>query len=135
MPRTLLLCLFAFLPLNAQLVPSNLDKRITIPEGLTLNRFADKNQVQNATAICIDAQNRVYVAETNRWRVQVQDIRHGGRFLRDRVNGDISNMTLDDRTAFHKKWSGKQNDFLKWEEFTKDSEVIKLLEDTDGDGV
>ncbi|MBT7214352.1 MAG: heme-binding protein, partial [Verrucomicrobia bacterium] len=135
MPRTLLLALFAFLPLNAQLVPSNLDKRITIPEGLTLNRFADKNQVQNATAICIDAQNRVYIAETNRWRVQVQDIRHGGRFLRDRVNGDISNMTLDDRTAFHKKWSGKQNDFLKWEEFTKDSEVIKLLEDTDGDGV
>ena len=135
MLRLLLLSLLALLPISAQLVPSNLDKRITIPEGLTLNRFADQNQVRNATAICIDAQNRVYIAETNRWRVQVQDIRHGGRFLRDRVNGDISNMTLDDRTDFHKKWSGKQDDFLKWEEFTKDSEVIKLLEDTDGDGV
>lgn len=135
MPRTLLLSLLASLPLSAQLIPSNLDKRITIPKGLTLNRFADQNQVQNATAICIDSQNRVYIAETNRWRVQVQDIRHGGRFLRDRVNGDISNMTLEDRTAYHKKWAGKQKDFLKWDEFTKDSEVIKLLEDTDGDGV
>ena len=82
MPRTLLLSLLASLPLSAQLIPSNLDKRITIPKGLTLNRFADQNQVQNATAICIDSQNRVYIAETNRWRVQVQDIRHGGRFLR-----------------------------------------------------
>jgi quinoprotein glucose dehydrogenase len=44
-------------------------------------------------------------------------------------------MTLEDRTAFHKLWSGKEPDYLKWEEFTKDSEVIKLLEDTDGDGV
>lgn len=135
MPRTLLLSLSALLPLGAQLVPSKLDKKIVIPEGLTLNRFADQSQVQNATAICIDAQNRVYIAETNRWRVQVQDIRHGGKYLRDRVNGDISSMTLEDRTAYHKKWSGKQKDFLKWEEFTKDSEVIKLLEDTDGDGV
>lgn len=135
MPRTLLLSLSAILPLGAQLVPSQLDKKITIPEGLTLKRFADQNQVQNATAICLDAQNRVYIAETNRWRVQVQDIRHGGKFLRDRVNGDISSMTLEDRTAFHQKWSGKGQDFLTWEEFTKDSEVIKMLEDTDGDGV
>lgn len=135
MPRTLLLSLTALLPLGAQLVPSKLDKKITIPEGLTLNRFADQSQVQNATAICIDAKNRVYISETNRWRVQVQDIRHGGKYLRDRVNGDISSMTLEDRTAYHKEWSGKQKDFLKWKEFTKDSEVIKLLEDTNGDGV
>ena len=135
MSRKLLLSLSAILPLGAQLVPSQLDRKITIPEGLTLKRFADQNQVQNATAICLDAQNRVYIAETNRWRVQVQDIRHGGKFLRDRVNGDISSMTLEDRTAFHQKWSGKGQDFLTWEEFTKDSEVIKMLEDTDGDGV
>mgnify|MGYP002628149190 FL=1 len=138
MTRTLVLSLSALLPLHAQLVPSKLDPKITIPEGLTLNRFADQSQVRNATAICIDGQNRVYIAETNRWRVQVQDIRHGGkngRYLRDRVNGDISSMILADRTEFHKKWAGKEPDFLKWEEFTKDSEVIKLLEDTNGDGV
>ncbi|MFT7172870.1 MAG: quinoprotein glucose dehydrogenase [Paracoccaceae bacterium] len=138
MTRALVLSLSALLPLHAQLVPSKLDPKITIPEGLTLSRFADQSQVQNATAICLDGQNRVYIAETNRWRVQVQDIRHGGkngRYLRERVNGDISSMTLADRTAFHKEWSGKEPDYLKWEEFTKDSEVIKLLEDTNGDGV
>lgn len=135
MHRPLILSLSTLVSLQAQLTPSKLDKKITIPEGLTLSRFADGTQVQNATAICLDSQNRVYIAETNRWRVQVQDIRHGGKHLRDRIAGDISSMSLDDRTAFHKKWSGKQRDFLKWEEFTKDSEVIKLLEDTDGDGV
>ncbi len=138
MTRTLLFSFACLLPLQGQLVPSELDAKITIPEGLTLSRFANQSQVQNATAICLDAQNRVYVSETHRWRVQVQDIRHGGkggRYLRDRVNGDISIMTLDDRTEFHKTWSGKEPNYLKWEEFTNDSEVIKLLEDTDGDGV
>ncbi|MDB4537153.1 HEAT repeat domain-containing protein [Akkermansiaceae bacterium] len=125
------------LPLQAQLKPSPDFPEIQIPEGTTITQFASQNQVNNVTAICIDGQNRVYAAETHRWRVQVQDIRHGGknnRYLRDRVNGDISVMTLEDRVAFHKKWSGKEPDFLKWEQFDDQSEVIKVLEDTTGDG-
>ncbi len=125
------------LPLQAQLKPSPEFPKIFIPKGTSLTQFATQDQVNNATAICIDGKNRVYVAETHRWRVQVQDIRHGGkngRYLRDRVNGDISTMTLEDRVAFHKKWSGKEPDFLKWEQFDDDAEVIKVLEDTTGDG-
>jgi len=125
------------LPLQAQLQPSAEFPKIHIPKGTNITQFASQDQVNNVTAICIDGKNRVYVAETHRWRVQVQDIRHGGknnRYLRDRVNGDISNMTLEDRTAYHKKWSGKEPDFLKWEQFDDHSEVIKLLEDTNGDG-
>ena len=125
------------LPLQAQLKPSPEFPKIHIPEGTKITQFATADQVNNVTAICIDGKNRVYAAETHRWRVQVQDIRHGGknnRYLRDRVNGDISIMTLEDREAYHKKWSGKEPDFLKWEQFDDQSEVIKLLEDTTGDG-
>lgn len=135
MQRSLSLLSLLLLPLPGQLVPSEIDKKITIPEGLTLTKFADQSQVHNATTLCLDGQNRVYVAETHRWRQQVQDIRYGGQFLRERIISDISNMTLDDRTAFHQRWAGKKNEFLTWKQFRRDAEVIKRLEDTDGDGV
>ncbi|MDG1070896.1 MAG: c-type cytochrome [Akkermansiaceae bacterium] len=125
------------LPLQAQIKPSPEFPKIHIPEGTKITQFATADQVNNVTAICIDGKNRVYAAETHRWRVQVQDIRHGGknnRYLRDRVNGDISTMTLKDREAYHKQWSGKEPDFLKWDQFDDQSEVIKVLEDTTGDG-
>ncbi len=123
------------LPLAAQLSPSSLDPKIAVPKGLTLGKFADQSLVQNATSLCLDGKNRLYVAETHRWRVQVQDIRYGGKFLRERINGDISSMTLADREAFHQSWAGKKKEFLTWDEFTRESEVIKRLEDTDGDGI
>ncbi|MGC6426208.1 MAG: DUF7133 domain-containing protein [Akkermansiaceae bacterium] len=123
--------------LPGQLRPTENFPDIHLPAGFSIAQFADQAMVRNVTTLCLDAQGRVYVAETNRWRVQVQDIRHGGpggKFLKERVNGDISAMTLADREAFHKHWSGKHKEYLLWEEFTKDSEVIKQLTDTDGDG-
>ncbi|WP_308987641.1 DUF7133 domain-containing protein [Roseibacillus persicicus] len=108
------------------------DATIQVPTGLTLKRFANEEQVLNTTALCIDDQGRVYVAETHRWRVQVQDIRGGGEFLKERIEDDITCWTTDDRIAFHKKWSGEK--FLEWEYFTREAEKIRLLEDRDGDG-
>lgn len=105
---------------------------IQVPKELKLALFADERQVTDPTALCLDSQNRVYVAETHRWRKQVQDIRHGQGQLKERVEGDISCWTTDDRIAYHKKWSGKA--FLPWEEYTTDAEKIRRLEDTDGDG-
>jgi quinoprotein glucose dehydrogenase len=135
MQRSLSVLALSLFPLHGQLVPSKIDRKITIPEGLTLTKFADQSQVHNATTLCLDGQNRVYVAETHRWRQQVQDIRYGGQFLRDRIISDISSMKLEDRTAFHKRWAGKKKEFLTWKQFRRDSEVIKRLEDTDDDGV
>lgn len=125
------------LPLHAQIAPSADFPKISIPEELQLSLFADSTQVNNPTALCIDGQNRVFVAETQRWRIQVQDIRHGGpngKYLRDRVIGDISSMNLDDRLAFHKKWAGVDPTYLEWDQFDDQSETIRLLEDTIGDG-
>ncbi|MDB4792736.1 PQQ-dependent sugar dehydrogenase [bacterium] len=130
--------LAATLSVSAQLVPSATHPEITIPKDLTLTQFADSSKVVTPTTLCIDDNGRVFVSETFRWRKQVQDIRHGGknnRYLRERIEDDISSMTRFDRIEFHKKWSGKEPDFLKFDEFDDDAETIKTMEDTDGDGV
>lgn len=137
MTRPFLLLAATTALLSAQNVPSKDFPKVTIAPELTLDRFADNTQIANPTALCIDGQGRVFASETHRWRVQVQDIRHGGpnnKFLRDRVLGDISSMTLEDREAFHKKWSGVDKDYLTWDQFDDQAETIILLEDTTGDG-
>ncbi len=129
--------LAATLSVSAQLVPSADHPKIQIPQGLTLTQYADNSKVVTPTTLCIDDNGRVFVSETFRWRKQVQDIRHGGennRYLRERIEDDISSMTRFDRLEFHKKWSGKEPDYLKFEEFDDDAETIKTMEDTDGDG-
>ena len=126
--------LLTTLTVRGELVSSKEHPKIKIPEGLSVSQFADRDDVVNATTLCLDAQGRVYVAETHRWRRQVQDIRFGGGFFKERLHDDISIMSLKEREAFHKKWSGKDREFLKWEEFDDDAEVIKLLQDTTGDG-
>lgn len=116
-----------------KLAPTAIVPTTQIPEGLSLDRFADENQVSNPTALCIDEQGRVFVAETHRWRVQVQDIRHAkGEILKERLEDDMSCRTTGDRIEMHKKWSTRS--FLPWEEYTSLSEKIRLLVDTDGDG-
>lgn len=129
--------LAATLSASAQLVPSADHPEITIPKGLTLTQFADSSKVVTPTTLCIDDSGRVFISETFRWRKQVQDIRHGGqnnRYLRERIEDDISAMTRFDRIEFHKKWAGKEPDFLEFDEFDDDAETIKTMEDTDGDG-
>ena len=92
--------LAATLSVSAQLVPSADHPKIQIPQGLTLTQYADNSKVVTPTTLCIDDNGRVFVSETFRWRKQVQDIRHGGennRYLRERIEDDISSMTRFDR--------------------------------------
>ena len=125
-------------PLFAQLVASKDYPKINIPKNHTLTQFADRTKVVTPTTLCIDDQGKVFISETFRWRKQVQDIRHGGknnRYLRERIEDDIKTMELSQRLKVHQKWSGKEPDYLNFEEFDDDSETIKTMEDTDGDGI
>ena len=120
---------------EAKLKPAVEDKSIQIPEGLSLKKFADETQVMNPTALCLDAKGRVYVAETHRWRKQVQNIRAGRGYLKERVEGDILLLTLADRAKYHQKWGQiSPSQFMAWEDFRANAEKIRLLEDRDGDG-
>jgi len=122
---------------HGELVSTDAHKSARVFKGLKMEQFADSNHLQNATTLCLDEKNRVYIGETHRWRRQVQEIRQagpGGKFIAERVSDDIACMTTADRIKMHKKWSGKSTEFLKWDEFTADAEKIRLIEDTDGDG-
>jgi putative heme-binding domain-containing protein len=102
-------------------------KSLTVSPGFTAAIWASGTQVLNAVAIDIDERGRVFAAETARWRWGgVIDVR-GNMFL---YKDDLRVTTGEERRAMIEKWKDKfPKDF-----FTKATERIRLIEDTDGDG-
>ena len=100
----------------------------TIPDGSTLKIEANyKNQkVMSPTALTFDEQGNVYLAETHRFRRGIEDDRNHLYWYLD----DLQAMKTEDRRALHKKWEKK----LSTKYMTKETEVIRRLSDTDGDG-
>lgn len=78
------------------------------------------------TAISIDEQNRLYIAETHRFARGVEDNRRNGHWLRD----DIGSTSTADRLATYQKHASKK----PIEYYTRYSEKIRRIEDRDGDG-
>ena len=102
-------------------------KTLTIPAGLEAKVWASGTQIVNPVAIDIDDHNRVYAAETLRFRIHgVIDLREHMFLYRD----DIRVTTTDERRAMLEKWKDKYpKDY-----FTKYSERVRLLEDSTGAG-
>ncbi|MDB4408878.1 hypothetical protein N9165_02290, partial [Akkermansiaceae bacterium] len=115
---------------SQELVSTDLIPGLTIPSGSELKIFSENSTsgLYSPTAISIDEQGRVFAAETHRFRSGVEDNRNHLYWLMD----DMSSMTTDDRAEMHKKWSHKK---ISVEDMTKISEKIRVLVDTDGDGV
>ena len=111
------------------LVASEAIPGLSVPEGTEVKIFADNasSDVYSPTALSVDEQGRVFVAETHRLRHGVEDNRNHLYWLMD----DISSQTTDDRVAMHKKWDHKRS----VADLTKVSEKVRVLVDTDGDGV
>lgn len=86
--------------------------------------FSD--QVKNATALCVDDAGRIYVTETYRWRVGIEDNRDHTYWIMD----DLACETVEDRAALYVKW---QNQFEE-NYFTRYSDRVVRLEDQDRDG-
>ena len=100
----------------------------TVPEGSTLKIEATyKGQkIMSPTALTFDEQGNVYVVETHRFRRGIEDDRNHLYWYLD----DLQAMKTEDRSALHKKWEKK----LSHEYMTKESEVVRHLSDSDGDG-
>ena len=111
------------------LVSTNVLPGLTIPEGAVAKLFATNKTlgVYSPTALTVDEKGRVFLAETHRFRFGVEDNRSHLYWLMD----DISAQTTDDRVAMHEKWQEK----LPLEKLTTVSEKIRVLIDSDGDGV
>ncbi len=105
--------------------PARAAKLFKVPDGFTVDLFAAEPLLGNPVAICLDNQGRLFVSETYRYRSSTLDIRHYMFMLED----DLASRTVEDRVAFMKK--NFPND---WQKLGIESEVIRLVEDRDGDG-
>jgi quinoprotein glucose dehydrogenase len=91
----------------------------------SIQRVSD--QVKNATALCLDDQGRIYVAETYRLHEGVEDNRNHTYWIMD----DLACESVHDRSLVYKKWQDK---FPAEDFFTRFSDRVVRLEDRDGDG-
>jgi len=98
----------------------------TLPEGMTMTAVAADPLVANPVAFCLDEQGRIYVCETFRQSKGVEDNRKHGDWLET----DLSLTTVSERVAMFRKFLGD-----KAAAYTEHEDRIRLLTDTDGDGV
>ncbi len=99
-------------------------KTFQIPEGFQIELVAAEPLLANPVAFAIDWKGRFLISETQRYRSSVLDIRHYMFMLED----DLALRRVDDRIAMVKKHFGDKAD-----ELVIESEVVRLIEDTNGD--
>nr|MDQ3333092.1 PQQ-dependent sugar dehydrogenase [Planctomycetota bacterium] len=98
-----------------------------VPEGMQASLVAAEPDLANPVAFSIDDQGRYWVCETFRQGNAVVDNRGREYWLLD----DLAAQTVEDRLAYYKKHLG--DDGLR--AFSEHQDRIRLLTDTDGDGV
>ena len=97
-----------------------------VPAGVDTKLFAAEPLLANPVVFGIDPTGKVYVCETFRQQKGVEDNRSHMNWLLD----DLSLQTVDERVAMFRKHLGdKANDY------TKEQDRLRLIEDTNGDGV
>lgn len=101
--------------------------RMKLPPGLVARLWAAEPMLANPVAFNLDEQGRVFVAETHRYRTSVLDIRDIMWMLED----ELANRDQDDFLATLRRHYGEAG----LAELSRESELLRLLEDTDGDGV
>ena len=99
-----------------------------IPDGFESALWAAEPIVMDPVAFCIDEQGRVYVAESFRQEVGVEDNRNQPYWLLD----DLASQTVQDRLRMYEKWAHKRPSGM--EHYTSNEDRVRLLIDTDGDG-
>ncbi|MBN9691997.1 MAG: PQQ-dependent sugar dehydrogenase [Verrucomicrobia bacterium] len=118
-------------PTQPKLAPASNEGEIRIKQfkhvpGLHIDLWAAEPMLANPVAFSVDEQGRIYTSETYRYRTSVLDIRHYMFMLED----DLAARTIDDRLAMIRKWFGPQGE----QALSRETEVIRLLEDTNRDG-
>ena len=115
-------------PYTAGLVATDVLPGVTIPQGVTAKIIADHNnqKVTSPTALCFDEKGNIYLSETHRFRFGVEDDRDNLFWYLD----DLAAQTVDDRRKLHEKWKEKK----PIAKLTEKSEIVRLLQDKDGDG-
>lgn len=100
-------------------------KRFRLPKGLKVELAAAEPLLANPVAFHIDEQGRFSVVETFRLHAGVTDIR--GHM--DWLDEELAVKTVEERVAYMTKHEGK-----RISEYTKHSDRVRLVWDSDGDG-
>ncbi|HBE67613.1 MAG TPA: glucose dehydrogenase [Planctomycetaceae bacterium] len=97
------------------------------PDGWEISLFAAEPELANPVAMYIDHLGRVFVCESFRQDRGVTDNRkHDSEWLL----ADLSAQSVQDRIDYHRRLLGTEA-----AEYTAHDDRIRVLEDTDGDGV
>jgi quinoprotein glucose dehydrogenase len=101
-------------------------QRFSVPAGLEVKLWAAEPMLVNPVAFDFDEKGRAFISETHRYRSSVLDIRH----YMGMVELDLAARTLEDRIAMVRKVFGEEGA----KQLAIESEVVRLVEDRDGDG-
>jgi len=101
-------------------------QRFSLPKDMQAKLWAAEPMLANPVAFDFDEKGRLFVSETYRYRSSVLDIRDYMGML----ELDLASRSIEDRVALHHKVFGAQA-----KDFAIEGEVVRLVEDTDGDGV
>ena len=119
-------------------------KGFSIAPGLHVEVWAAGPQLANPVALCFDGKGRAFVAESGRRRTSVPNI---GTHP-DWQDGSLALHSVEDRARFMREiyppGTGKmpprdaadfnRDGVFDWHDLEVESERVRLLEDTDGDG-
>lgn len=97
----------------------------------TISTWAAKGLMQNPVSICLDPQGNLYVAESDRAGNAVADTRGLGHL--NAVEEDLKFKSVEDRREQIHRWI-RQGAFPE-DFFTKTEDRVRIVRDTDGDGV
>ncbi len=100
-------------------------QKARLPDGFTGDIWASEPLLANPVAFCFDGRGRMFVSETHRYRTSVLDIRHYYWMIED----DLASRNQDDWMK-----SIKKNFPKDWQQLEKESELVRLVEDSNGDG-
>ena len=101
-------------------------KQFKLLPGMKVELWAAEPMLANPVAFSVDELGRVWTSETYRYRSSVLDIRHYMFMLED----DLASRDLDDRLKQIRKWFGPEGE----KALSQETEVIRMVEDTDHDG-
>lgn len=100
--------------------------KLQLAPGFRLAVWAAEPQLSNGVAFHIDPRGRAWIAESHRWSRSIFDITQRTNWLLN----DLAFRTVADRVTFLES----QFDAIDPGFLTRDSEIVRLVEDTDGDG-